>query len=272
MSCSRRWRKLEKRFGALAERRRRAPQAPGRQWRGRRERRPRQCARAAPCARAACNVRANSLPARQPQDRARRCAEGLGRAYRKARKAFRDAYRERQRRGLPRLAQGGAAALAPHAAAVARLAGGAVDARASEAKELSRLLGDDHDLAVLTAFAQARVGRAFTAEDFAALVDLGRACQAELRALAKPRATRLFAEPADELKERVSLYWASAQRLSALAPPKEQEAPVKPKPNPSPPAPNGPRAPPRRIAVARYPLTSPPSAWCRTRRIAAWST
>ena len=52
-----------------------------------------------------------------------------GDTYRKARKAFRQAYREPSDELLPRLAQAGAAALAPHGAAVAGLARGDVRAR-----------------------------------------------------------------------------------------------------------------------------------------------
>jgi hypothetical protein len=43
-------------------------------------------------------------------------------------------------------------------------------------------------------------------------------CQAELRAAAAPRGERLFAERAEDLAERVTLYWASATSLAALAP------------------------------------------------------
>src|SRR6185436_16558116 len=54
--------------------------------------------------------------------------------------------------------------------------------------------------------------------DLATLTERCRTCQADLRAQARPRGERLFAERADDLKERVALYWTSAGRLAALAP------------------------------------------------------
>ena len=59
--------------------------------------------------------------------------------------------------------------------------------------------------------------------DLAELVDRCRACQADLRAQAKPRGDRLFAERAGDLKKRIALYWASAGHLAALPPAKEQQ-------------------------------------------------
>jgi hypothetical protein len=94
----------------------------------------------------------------------------------------------------------------------------AMSARAGEAKELSRLLGEDHDYSVLLAFVGELGESPVAPAALATLTERCRACQADLRAQARPRGERLFAERADDLKERVALYWTSAGRLAALAP------------------------------------------------------
>ena len=71
--------------------------------------------------------------------------------------------------------------------------------RAGEAKELSRLLGDDHDMRVLLAFAGERGKAVLSEEELATLATTGRSIQDELRGLAKPRGARLFAETGQRL-------------------------------------------------------------------------
>jgi CHAD domain-containing protein len=143
--------------------------------------------------------------------------EGVGDTYRKARKAFRQAYRKPSDESFhiwrKRVQQ--------HWRHIALLSRGwpeAMGARASEAKELSRLLGEDHDHSILLAFARERGASILEPQDIEALTALCRSCQAELRAAAKPRGERLLAEPTSNLEERVELYWISAQSLAALAP------------------------------------------------------
>jgi hypothetical protein len=102
----------------------------------------------------------------------------------------------------------------------------ALSARAGEAKELSRLLGEDHDLAVLSAHVAQAAPESLTREDKAAISRLCRSCQAEIRAQAEPRGTRLFAEPAEELRRRIEAYWASARRLAECQP-EERAAPTR---------------------------------------------
>jgi hypothetical protein len=149
--------------------------------------------------------------------------EGVGVTYRKARKAFRQAYRKPSDESFhiwrKRVQQ--------HWRHIALLSRGwpeAMAARASEAKELSRLLGEDHDHAILMALARERGASILEPKDLEALTALCRSCQSELRTAAKPRGERLFAEPAGNLEERVTLYWTSAQCLAALAPAKERAA------------------------------------------------
>ncbi len=100
----------------------------------------------------------------------------------------------------------------------------ALMARAGEAKELSRLLGEDHDYAILVAFAEKRGKSAVGAEDLASLMDLCRSRQQELRDLAKLRGDRLFAEGEESFKQRIALYWASSTSLSDLTPPSKPKA------------------------------------------------
>ena len=149
--------------------------------------------------------------------------DGLGRTYRKARKAFRHAYREpsdesfhawRKRVQLHWR----------HMALLSRAWPEALSARASEAKELSRLLGEDHDHAILLALARERGTSILEPKDLEALAALCSSCQAELRAASKPRGERLFAESTRNLEERVALYWTSAQSLAALEPAKDRPA------------------------------------------------
>ena len=148
--------------------------------------------------------------------------DGLEDAYRRARKAFRQAYRKPSTETFHAWRKR-VQAHWRHMALLTRGWPEALSARAGEAKELSRLLGEDHDYAVLSAFAREQ-GAALAPEDLAALVARCEACQAELRAAARPRGERLFAEAADDLKERVALYWTSARSLAELAPAKGEAA------------------------------------------------
>lgn len=147
-------------------------------------------------------------------------AEGVERSYRRARRTFRDAYAtptdeafHEWRKAVQQHWR--------HMQLISRAWPNVLGGRAGEAKELSRLLGDDHDIHVLLAFAADRGAAVLDADELAALTATGRAMQDDLRALAKPRGTRLFAEPAGELRESMELYWAAARDLFALAPPKE---------------------------------------------------
>src|SRR5215467_3458324 len=142
--------------------------------------------------------------------------EGLGRAYRKARKAFRQAYRAPHEEAFHACRK----RVQLHWRHMALLSRGwpeALSARASEAKEVSRLLGEDHDYAVLLASARERGKAILTPGDLEALTALCTSCQGELRAAARPRGDRLFAEPVKNLESRIALYWRSAQCLANCA-------------------------------------------------------
>jgi hypothetical protein len=142
--------------------------------------------------------------------------EGLGCAYRKARKAFRHAYREPHEEAFHACRK----RVQLHWRHMALLSRGwpeALSARASEAKEMSRLLGEDHDYAVLLTLARERGKSVLEPGDLEALTALCTSCQAKLRAAARPRGDRLFAEPVKNLESRMALYWRSAQCLANFA-------------------------------------------------------
>lgn len=146
--------------------------------------------------------------------------EGLGHTYRKARKAFRKAYREPSDESFHAWRK----RVQLHWRHMALLTRGwpeAMSARAAEARELSRLLGEDHDHSILMALAQEHGASILEPGDLKAVASLCRTCQDELRAAAGPRGERLFAEPADNLEHRVGLYWTCAKRLAEQAPAKE---------------------------------------------------
>jgi CHAD domain-containing protein len=142
---------------------------------------------------------------------------GLERSYRRARRAFKQAYAHPSDEAFHEWRK----AVQQHWRHMQLLSRGwpeEMSGRAAEAKELSRLLGEDHDLHVALAFASKK-GKAVLAEkDLAALVTMGRSLQAELREQARPRGARLFAEKADDLTERIQCYWSAARDLSAIAP------------------------------------------------------
>lgn len=151
-------------------------------------------------------------------------AEGLERCYRKGRRGFRDAFRKPSdesfhawRKSVQRHWR--------HMQLISRAWPEALSARADEAKEVSRLLGEDHDLAVLLAKVTEAAPDSLSPEDVAAIGALCRSCQAEIRELAEQRGTRLFAEPAEELRRRIETYWASAGRLAECSRPEEPPVP-----------------------------------------------
>ena len=149
--------------------------------------------------------------------------DGLGRTYRKVRKAFRHAYQEPSDESFHAWRK----QVQLHWRHVALLSRGwpeALAARAGEAKELSRLLGEDHDYSILLAFVREQGASVLEPHDIDALAALCRSCQTELRAAARLRGERLVAESVKNLEEQMGLYWKSAQGLAALVPTKEAAA------------------------------------------------
>lgn len=101
----------------------------------------------------------------------------------------------------------------------------ALTARASEAKALSQLLGEDHDLSVLMAFARTHA-QALPPSGLAALEAQVHEMQTHLRQLAMVHGDRLFVEPADDLIDRLSAYWNAALRLAQSPPAAPSNAPA----------------------------------------------
>ena len=146
--------------------------------------------------------------------------KGLELAYRKGRKAFRTAYDHPSDQSFHTWRKS-VQLHWRHTFLLSRGWPDVLSARAAEGRELSRLLGEDHDYAILRAFAETHGGSSLRADDRAALAALCRRCQDQLRAEAEPRGARLFAESAGNLEERIARYWASATRLAAVVSPRE---------------------------------------------------
>jgi CHAD domain-containing protein len=141
-------------------------------------------------------------------------AQGLKRSYRRARRAFHGAYEKPSDEAFHEWRK-------PvqqhwrHMQLLSRAWPEVMAGRAGEAKELSRLLGEDHDIHVLRAFAAAHGNAVLTAAELESLAASCQSRQDELRAQAKPRGSRLFAEPASGLAQRISCYWLAAQDTKA---------------------------------------------------------
>lgn len=94
----------------------------------------------------------------------------------------------------------------------------ATSARVSAARELSEILGDEHDLHVLSGWA-GQISLDFTEEaDMAAFVAGCEDRMRELRELATPRGSRLFAERPKAFRKRMTAYWDSAREIESDAP------------------------------------------------------
>lgn len=95
----------------------------------------------------------------------------------------------------------------------------ALEARAVLARQISQLLGDDHDLAVLSA----RVQGLQAGSSGNLVVRLAREEQARLRERAQLLGERLYAARPSEMRERMALYWRTALALGATKPTDPQE-------------------------------------------------
>lgn len=136
---------------------------------------------------------------------------GLERSYRRARRAFTEAYEKPSDEAFHEWRKG-AQAHWRQMTLLARAWPDNLGARALEARTLSQILGDDHDLALLGAFA--RSDAAGFSEEQVALVEksVGRR-QSELRATARPRGERLFAPSPKRLRRAIATYWEAAAAL-----------------------------------------------------------
>jgi CHAD domain-containing protein len=93
-----------------------------------------------------------------------------------------------------------------------------IGARAAAAREISQVLGDDHDLAMLSSFVRSSYASGLAEDAKATIEKLASQRQRELRTLARPMGDRLFAEGAKNLRRRVGAYWEAAVELKELQP------------------------------------------------------
>lgn len=137
---------------------------------------------------------------------------GLERSYRRARRAFTAAYRDRTDEAFHEWRKG-AQAHWRQMTLLSRAWPDYLGARALEARNLSQLLGDDHDLAMLVAFVHSDAATALRGEQAALIERAARQRQAELRDIAKPRGERLFAASPRKLRRSIGIYWDAAVAL-----------------------------------------------------------
>ncbi|MEI9900958.1 MAG: CHAD domain-containing protein [Hyphomicrobium sp.] len=141
--------------------------------------------------------------------------DGLEDSYREARRALHHAYDEPSDEAFHGWRKG-AQRHWRQMTLLSRAWPGYLDVRASEARELSQILGDDHDLAILVAFAHSDAAVALSGEVAAVIETAARRRQQELRAEARPRGERLFADGAKCLRRNIARYWDAAVRLKEL--------------------------------------------------------
>jgi CHAD domain-containing protein len=141
--------------------------------------------------------------------------KGLEASYKRARRAFADAYANPSDEGFHEWRKG-AQRHWRQMVLLSRAWPQCLEARAGEARELSQLLGDDHDLAVLVGFVHSEPGSALRGETAALVETAARNRQGELRGAARPRGDRLFAQGAGQLSHDIGIYWDAAVRLKGL--------------------------------------------------------
>lgn len=146
---------------------------------------------------------------------------GLERSYRRARRAFAAAYDKPSDEAFHEWRKG-AQAHWRQMTLLARAWPDYLGARALEARTLSQLLGDDHDLALLVDFINSDTS-GVAAGTVAVVEKAARQQQAKLRAAAKPRGERLFAESPRQLRRSIATYWQAAVGLKELETPPDAE-------------------------------------------------
>lgn len=139
-------------------------------------------------------------------------AEGLRQSYRRGRKAFARARRGGTDEDFHEWRKG-AQLHWRQMLLLAPLWPEEFEARAATAKELSQLLGDDHDLHILTEFLKQEGPQLGLGCGMETLMGVCQAEQRELRARAEPLGRRLFAEKARPFRNRVMAYRRAAQAV-----------------------------------------------------------
>lgn len=147
--------------------------------------------------------------------------DGLETSYGRARKLFEEAF-ERPSGAAFHQWRKGVQLHWRHMALLSRAWPELMDARIGEARQLSQILGDDHDLSVLSE----AVNRGLPAARARVIAGACQARQDELRVLARPRGARLFAESSRRHRRRMERYWHLAAEMDRdeRSPPAEPAA------------------------------------------------
>lgn len=131
---------------------------------------------------------------------------GLTRSYRRARKSFAAAYRSGEDEAFHTWRKG-VQAYWRHMALVSSAWPDHFDANVAAARELSQLLGEDHDLALLTLALAHLAPGALSDADTATLEKLVQKRQQHLRMAASPRGDLLFSEKPEAVRRRIGALW-----------------------------------------------------------------
>lgn len=156
---------------------------------------------------------------------------GLVRAYRKAKHAFTAAY-----------AAGGEEVFHEwrktvqlhwrHMALVSNAWPDLFKARVEGARALSQILGDEHDLDVLAAFARSLPPDRLSPLHVREIEQRTAERQKHLRMLAEPRGHQLFAEGARGYGRRVAVMWSAAEQIAQSSEEETEAAPARREPSP----------------------------------------
>lgn len=94
----------------------------------------------------------------------------------------------------------------------------ALDARVKLARDLSQVLGDDHDLVMLSTLPGNNSAILDGKKQARRFLKLCRVRQSELREQARVQGARLFAEKPKAFRHRLSVYWDTAKQMEAIDP------------------------------------------------------
>ncbi|MFA6266900.1 MAG: CHAD domain-containing protein [Pseudolabrys sp.] len=143
-------------------------------------------------------------------------SRGLGKTYKRARKAMKEAERSNDGATLHEWRMH-VKYHGYHARLLEPVWPAAMQAHRQSADQLNDLLGDHHDLAVFDAALRDAADEFGNAADLAALTGLIRKRQDLLAAQTFALGAKLFAEPADQLTQRWRRYWTQWRASAATA-------------------------------------------------------
>jgi CHAD domain-containing protein len=139
---------------------------------------------------------------------------GLEQSYRRGRRAFRAAYADGSDEAFHEWRKS-VQQHWRHMALLSRAWPDLFEARIAAARTLSQILGEDHDLALVIAFARTLTRKRLPKMHVREVERLAKARQKELRRLARPRGRQLFVEGARGHSRRVAQLWAAAEEMGA---------------------------------------------------------